>query len=88
MKFEILKSFLFAFSHWHERISVKTHNIENRFVIGPESVLFCRLVRALFSPDILQPVAAKGIIFIMMKLPEDARDLNTAQFVIERATHS
>ena len=43
---------MFAFSKWHERISVKKHSIENRFVIGPESVLFCRLVPALFSPEI------------------------------------
>ena len=42
-------------------ISVKTHNIENRFVTGPESVPFCRLVRALFSPEILQAVAVKGL---------------------------
>ena len=37
------------------------HNIENRFVIGPEKLLFCRLVRAFFIPEIAQPVAVKGV---------------------------
>ena len=52
---------MFAFPHWRERIFVRTHNIENRFVIGPENVPFCRLVQALFSPEILQAVAVKGL---------------------------
>ena len=60
-KFEILKVFLFAFSHWHERISAKRHTIEDRVIIGPENVLFCRLVREPFNPEILQTVAVKGL---------------------------
>ena len=54
--------FLIVFSHWHEWISVKTHSYtENRFDIGPENVLFCRLVQALFNPEILQAVAVTGL---------------------------
>ena len=37
------------------------HTIENRLVIGPENVLFCRLVQALFSLEILQAGAVKGL---------------------------
>ena len=29
--------------------------------MGPENILFCRLARALFSPEILQAVAVKGL---------------------------
>ena len=58
---------MFAISYWHERISVIMHNIENRCVIGPENVLFCRLVRTLFSPEILQAVAVMGLKFTFIK---------------------
>ena len=74
VKFEIHKSFFFFFffhlSQWHERISVKMHNIENRFVIRPENILFCRLVRARFSPEMLRAVAVKGLNTPSLNLPE------------------
>ena len=62
VKFEIPKSFsvLLPFSHWHQRISVKVHIIQKRFIIGPGNVLFCRLVQALFSSEMLQAVAMNG----------------------------
>ena len=49
-----------------ERIFIKTHNIEIRFVIELENVLsagvcVCVCVCALFSPEVLQAVAVKGL---------------------------
>ena len=39
-----------------------SHNTENRFIVGPDNVLFCRFEWALFSLEILQAVAVKGLI--------------------------
>jgi len=39
---------------------IKTHDVESRFVTGPENILVCRRVHALFSPEILQDGAVKG----------------------------
>ena len=36
------------------------HNRENQFVTGPENVLVCRLVQALFSSEMSQAVAMNG----------------------------
>ena len=44
-------------------IFVKAHDTKYRFVIGLENVLFFRLVRALFSPEMLQAVSVKGLSF-------------------------
>ena len=74
MKFEILKPFLFLFriSSLCERIPIKTHNIESRFVIEPETTLFvgarararacvCVGARAPFNPEIVQAGVVKGL---------------------------
>ena len=50
VEFEILKSFWFAFLHWHERISVIVHTIENRFVIGPEKIPVLQACVDTFQP--------------------------------------
>ena len=44
-----------------ERIFIKVHSTENRFVIRPETVLFLRRVRASFTPEMLQAEAGKGL---------------------------
>ena len=58
-KFEIL-THLSYFTLVCEKISIKMHNIVNRFGIGPKSVLYAS-VCALFSPEILQAVAVEGL---------------------------
>ena len=45
----------------HERIFIKTHNTEIRFVIGPEKYTVSRRVSAIFSPEILQAGAVNGL---------------------------
>ena len=47
-----------------ERIVIKTHKTEKRFVIRPENILFLRRLCASFSPEILQALAVKGLMMI------------------------
>ena len=64
MESDSLKSFCLPF-----RTGVKGYQpqcTENRSVTGPENVLYCRLVRTLFSPEILQAVAVKGLLIILL----------------------
>ena len=44
-----------------ERIFIKTHNIEIRFVIEPQNYAFSQHVCALFSLEILLAWAVKGL---------------------------
>ena len=44
-----------------EKICVKTHRTENRFVIGAAKYIACRRVRALFSPKIVQGLCSQGV---------------------------
>ena len=44
-----------------ERVYIRMHRIESRFAIGPEKYTVCRHVLALFSPEILQAWAVKGL---------------------------
>ena len=57
----------------------ETHSIECRCVAGPENTLFCRRIRASFSPEILQDGAVKGL-----KRSTDAFDHNTDVDVTDR----
>ena len=61
-KYGIVQLFSFFCALASEQTFIKTHNTESRFVIGPETVLFCRCVHARFSPEMLQDVAVKGLI--------------------------
>ena len=47
---------------------MKTNVILSLYVTGPENILFCRRVHALFSPDILQDRAVNGL---MHSAPSD-----------------
>ena len=44
-----------------EWFASKKHRTESRFVIGPGKYTVCRRVRAIFSPEILQAWALKGL---------------------------
>ena len=44
-----------------ERTSIKIHSSENRFVIRPSNILFSGVHGTLFSPEILQAGAVKGL---------------------------
>ena len=57
----------------------ETHGIECRCVAGPENTLFCRRIRACFSPEILQAGAVKGL-----RRSADAFDHNTDVDVADR----
>jgi len=60
--FQPLSLSVFFFTLACERIFIKTHGIENRcYRTGKYTV--CRLVRASFSPEILQAGAVKGLTF-------------------------
>ena len=61
VKFQILKHFSFLFHITRERVGIKTHRTESRFVTGPGKYTVCRRVRALFSPEISQAWAVKGL---------------------------
>ena len=61
VKFQILKSFCFPFRITRERVGIKTHITESRFVTGPGQYTACRRVRAFFSPENLQASAVKGL---------------------------
>ena len=61
LKFEILEQFCFLFRITYERVGIKMQRTKSRFVIHPENVLFAGAL-ALFSPEILQTWAVKGLI--------------------------
>ena len=42
-------------------VCIKTRRTESRFVIGPGKYTVCRRMRAIFSPEILQAWAVKGL---------------------------
>jgi len=62
MSFENLGLFVFFFALACERIFIKMHGTESKFVIRPETILFLRCVRASFTLEIFQAVALKGLI--------------------------
>ena len=43
---KLLSLLIFFFALAWEQTFIKTHNVENRFVKGPENILFCRRVPA------------------------------------------
>ena len=43
-----------------ERISIKTHSVDKAYVLKDRKIV-CRRVRALFSPEMLQARAVKGL---------------------------
>ena len=47
-----------------EMVYIKTHRTESRFVTGPGKHTICRRVRALFSPEIVQAWAVRGLIIL------------------------
>ena len=50
------------------------HSTESRFVVRPENIV-CRCVQALFSPEILQAGAVKGLILSFFVFPLCAHTL-------------
>ena len=60
-KFESLSLFVFFFTLVCKMIFIKTHNIEIIFVIELPKYTFSKRVCALFSPEILQAGAVKGL---------------------------
>ena len=64
VRVQILKHFSFLFHITRERVGIKTHRTESRFVIGPGKYTVCKCVRALFSPEILQAWAVKGLMHL------------------------
>ena len=69
MKFQVLTIFVFVFLFFfvlitRERVGIKTHRTESRAVIGPGKHTACRRVRALFSPEIVQAWAVRGLIIL------------------------
>ena len=59
-KFEIIKAF--SPSAWpHERISVKMHSIESRFVTGPSNILFAGVYVCTFLPGNFTCWGSEGV---------------------------
>ena len=60
--FKSLTPFFPWFAWTHQRIYIKMHCTESRFVIGPSNICLQACMWALFSPEMLQVAAVKGLI--------------------------
>ena len=56
-----LNPFVFFFAHACERIFIKTHSFQSRYVIGLENIPFVGAAMHLSAREFLQAPAAKGL---------------------------